>query len=131
MKADEFIDNLKRDRARGVIAPHQVVLLLSFYNLFREKNTTIFDIEELNLEFQKVWSKYNSKFTSKSNLVGMPLKALFNQGYIDMDLKKSIIDFRNISLLRENIKCVKIKSEIISLFSAENLEDILINRFDK
>ena len=50
MTLEEFTNNLKRDRARGNLAPHQIILLLSIRKLIlqnKSKTIFIFDLLEL------------------------------------------------------------------------------------
>lgn len=130
VNANEFINGLKRDKARGTIAPHQIVLLLAFYKIFQDNTLDILtiNIQDLNNEFQKVWSLNKDKFSSKSNILGMPLKALYNQKYIEINIKEPITDFRNISYLQKKINFIKINSELVELFQISDIETILKKR---
>lgn len=128
MDANEFIDNLRRDKACGVIAPHQIILLVALHNIYNEKHNTILNVDEVNTEFQKVWSQNNEKFQSKSNLVGMPLKALYNQRLIDLDVRGQIKDFRRLSDLKENIYKIILCKELATFLEVEGSFGILVHR---
>ena len=131
MELNKFIDKLKRDKARGVIAPHQIILLYALYNLSNRCGKHTFEIDELNTEFQIVWKRNKDKFQSTSNILGMPLKAFFNQGYINLAFSGELLDFRKLNDLKENIKSVQIGTELLKVFKFENIEDTLINRLNK
>jgi hypothetical protein len=47
MDIKEFIDSLKRDKARGALAPHQIILLLSLHKLNSENKSKILKLEDL------------------------------------------------------------------------------------
>ncbi|MEJ5053918.1 hypothetical protein [Sphingobacterium sp. MYb382] len=131
MTLNIFIDNLKRDKARGVIAPHQIVLLCALYNLFERYDKVTFDIEELNTEFQLVWKENKDRFQSISNILGMPLKALLNQGHVNLNCSNKVLDFRRLNNLKTNIKSVQIGTELSKIFTLENVKKTLINRLNK
>ena len=128
MDPKEFIDKLKRDKARGIIAPHQIVLLIALLNIYEQKGSSIFNIEEINFEFQKVWKEHSTKFNSNNNLVGMPLKALYNQGYITIEILNNIRDFRKLSNLIDNINVITLENDLLELFTFENIRSSLIYR---
>jgi hypothetical protein len=128
MESNEFIDSLKRDKARGNLAPHQIILLLALLNLYKENNSSVLDIFTLNNEFQKVWNDHQDKFESKNNKIGLPLKAFVNKGYIELAVTNTINDFRNNLELESKISSLKFSDEIIKLFSNDNVKNYLISR---
>lgn len=130
MDPNKFIDNLKRDKARGVIAPHQIVLISALYNIYQREKKSKLNIDEIDMEFQKVWNKNCDKFLSRSNLLGMPLKAFYNQGFIDVKFNEPVDDFRRLKSLKTNIENVEIGNSLINLFSIKNLDLILNQRFN-
>ena len=97
MNTEEFVNNLKRDKARGNLAPHQIILLIALSNIYSISKSNLTDITTLNNEFQKVWKEYKNLFISKNNKVGLPLKAFVNRGYLNLIINECINDFRNIN----------------------------------
>ncbi|MBN4082976.1 hypothetical protein JYT50_01175 [bacterium AH-315-A23] len=130
MDSIRFIDNLNRDKARGDIAPHQIILLLSLLNIYLNENNIVYDIKKMNSEFRKVWSDYKGKFKSENCNLGLPLKAFVKRGYIEIKTTQNINDFRSKKELESKISAVKINGILIELFSNINLKDNLISRID-
>jgi hypothetical protein len=128
MDSNEFIDGLKRDKARGNLAPHQIILLLALLNLDKENNSSVLDIFSLNNEFQKVWNEHQDKFESKNNKIGLPLKAFVNKGYIELVVSNTIKDLRSNSELESKISNLKIGNELLKLFSNDSIKKYLISR---
>lgn len=131
MKIDEFVDSLKRDKARGNLAPHQIILLISFSRLIRKTNDNHFDLFELIQTFDFVWQEKKDSFKSKNKNLGLPLRALINKGYVDVELNDDINDFRNKSELIEKIKSIKISSLLKSHLKEEYSENYLNSRITK
>lgn len=121
-----FIDNLKRDKARGAIAPHQVLLLISLKILNDKKGNFDFNIEEVVDEFDSVWDKYERIFKSKSKIAGMPIKAFHNQGLIDLEFSSKIEDFRNRSMLLESVKTIKFHNNLTEFLIKTELDELEI-----
>lgn len=115
---DDFIASLKRDKARGYLAPHQIILLISFFNLGKEK----LNIDELIKAFDENWKKYAYLFNSKNRNIGLPLKALSNKGLVIMYLLQPIDNFRNVNELIEKVKSISFSDELISFLKKVNLE---------
>ena len=67
MDINEFVDNLKRDKARGKIAPHQIILLTALYRLYYKNKTSSFNIEELIIEFNEIWENNKQNVHSLNN----------------------------------------------------------------
>jgi hypothetical protein len=128
MNIKYFIDSLKRDKARGNLAPHQIILLLALRNLYKENNSSILDIFSLNNEFKKVWNEHQDKFESKNNKIGLPLKAFVNKGYIELVVTNTINDFRNNSELESKITSLTVSYELLKLYSDESIENYLTSR---
>lgn len=131
MSFEDFINNLKRDRARGSLAPHQIILLIALHRLYKENGKILNDITNLNSEFQEVWNTYKNEFKTTNNKLGMPLKAFVNKGYLTIQITDQISDFRKISELESKISQVVIENVIISLFKIEKVEEHLISRISK
>jgi hypothetical protein len=131
MDPKEFIDNLKRDKARGNLAPHQIILLIALFNIHINNKAEFLDINILNTEFQKVWEDHKKTFKSKNNKIGLPLKAFTNRGYIRLVLTDDIIDFRNNLELTTKISNIKIEPILLSFFSHVDLNKYLISRITK
>jgi len=121
---DDFIDNLKRDKARGNTAPHQVLLLISLHNLYNEKRHFDFEIKEIISSFDETWKKYEHLFQTKSKIVGMPLKAFYNQGFIDLEFYTEIKDFRNKNSLEQNIKAIVLNNSLKDFLTTANVKNL-------
>jgi hypothetical protein len=131
MNAEDFVNNLKRDKARGSLAPHQIILLIALLKVYKENGNMLNDISILNQKFQEVWNTYKNEFKTTNNKLGMPLKAFINKGYLAIQITEQIIDFRNLSELESKISQVVIEDVLISLFKTEKVEEYLISRISK
>lgn len=127
----EFVDNLKRDKARGSLAPHQIILLITLFDTFKEDNSGIFDIANLNRKFKENWKAHQNKFKTKNNKIGLPLKAFINKGYIEIKTNDDINDFRNNSELESKITMLKIDSILLNIFRETKSNSYLIERITK
>lgn len=127
----EFINNLKRDKARGSLAPHQIILLIALLRIYKKSGKFLTDILTLNSEFQKVWNSYKNEFKTTNNKLGMPLKAFVNKGYLTIKISEEINDFRNLSELESKISNLVIEDILITLFKANKIEEYLISRISK
>lgn len=131
MVAEDFINNLKRDRARGSLAPHQIILLIALIRLHRKNGKILNDISILNSEFQEVWNTYKNEFKTTNNKLGMPLKAFVNKGYLTIQITDQINDFRKVSELESKISQVVIEDVLITLFKEVKIEEYLVSRISK
>lgn len=131
MIAEEFINNLKRDKARGSLAPHQIILLITLLKVYKKSGKNLNDILILNNEFQEVWKTYKNEFKTTNNKLGMPLKAFVNKGYLTIEISEQILDFRNLSELESKISNLVIEDILISLFKSDNIEKYLVSRISK
>lgn len=128
MVTTEFIDNLKRDKARGELAPHQIILLISLYNLYTENNSETLHIEDLISTFNKVWKENQDKFKTKNCNLGMPLKVFVNRGYLEIDIKEDIMDFRSKTELKSKITEIRISQILLFYFTKTEFADYLKTR---
>lgn len=131
MNPEEFIDGLKRDRARGSLAPHQIILLIALSKIYKKSGTILTNILILNSEFQEVWNTYKNQFKTTNNKLGMPLKAFVNKGYLTIEISEEIIDFRNLIELETKISKLVIEDNLIPLFKIEKIEEYLVSRISK
>lgn len=131
MNPEEFIDGLKRDRARGSLAPHQIILLIALSKIYKESGKILTDILILNTEFQEVWNTYKNEFKTTNNKLGMPLKAFVNKGYLTIEISEEINDFRNLIELESKISKLVIEDYLISFFKIEKIEEYLVTRISK
>ncbi|RDI56283.1 hypothetical protein [Flavobacterium glaciei] len=131
MNPQEFIDGLKRDKARGSLAPHQIILLIALSRIYKKSGKILSDILTLNSEFQEVWNSYKNEFKTTNNKLGMPLKAFVNKGYLTIKISEDINDFRNLSELESKISTLVIEDILITLFKADKIEEYLISRISK
>ncbi|WP_293786889.1 hypothetical protein [uncultured Pedobacter sp.] len=115
---DNFIDSLKRDRARGNLAPHQIILLISFFNLGKDRLT----IHELVSEFDKNWETYKHLFKSNNRNIGMPLKAMLNNNLITIETFSSIENHRNTREILSKIILVSLSETLTEFFTSVNKE---------
>jgi len=128
MNPEEFVKGLKRDKARGNLAPHQIILLISFLNIYVKLESKYFDITELESEFQQVWEDYKSQFASTNNNIGLPLKAFINRDYIRLTLKSDISNFRNTKELKREISTIEIDTILIQLLQQNDIKSYLISK---
>jgi hypothetical protein len=79
----EFIDKLKRDKARGNLAPHQIVLLLSLHKLYSENKSKIIEIDDLMDFFSTTWKEHQNSFKTKNCNQKSPFKTfIVSRGFI-------------------------------------------------
>ena len=131
MSPEEFIDGLKRDRARGSLAPHQIILLIALSKIYKKSGKILTDILILNTEFQEVWNIYKNQFKTTNNKLGMPLKAFVNNGYLTIQISEEINDFRNLSELESKISKLVIEDVLITLFKTDEIDEYFICRISK
>jgi len=131
MIPEEFINNLKRDKARGSLAPHQIILLIALSKVYKKSGKNLNDILILNNEFQEIWKTYKNEFKTTNNKLGMPLKAFVNKGYLTIETSEQLLDFRNFSELESKISNLVIEEILISLFKSSNIEEYLVSRISK
>lgn len=122
MDKELFIDNLRRDKASGNLAPHQIILLISFKALTSYFMKNQYHIDELIKEFDTNWSKYSHLFTTKNNNIGMPLKALLNKNLIEIKTNDAILNFRNRNEILTKIDSIKFSQELIAFLSSIDIE---------
>lgn len=131
MSPEEFIDGLKRDRARGSLAPHQIILLIALSKIYKKSGKFLTDILILNTEFQELWNIYKNDFKTTNNKLGMPLKAFVNKGYLSIEISEEINDFRNLLELETKISKLAIEDILITFFKIEKIEEYLVTRISK
>lgn len=121
-----FIGSLKRDKARGKLAPHQIILLTALYRLYYKNKTSTFNIDELIIEFNEIWENNKLKFHSINNNIGMPLKVFEKKGYLHLkhkNIENRIEDYRNTTNLKESIEGVKTDNVLIQLFKTDDCSE--------
>jgi hypothetical protein len=126
----EFIDNLKRDKARGELAPHQIILLLSLHKLYSENKSSIIEIGDLMGAFSLIWKEHQNSFKTKNSNLGMPLKVFVNREYLEIDLKEGINDFRSKTELKSKITQIKIHQILLNILKNGKCSDYLKTRID-
>jgi len=124
----EFVDNLKRDKARGDLAPHQIILLLSLHKLYSENKSITFEISDLMDAFNLTWKEHQNSFKTKNNNLGMPLKVFVNKGYLEINITEDINDFRSKTELRTKIAKLEINIILLNLFKNTELSAYLHTR---
>lgn len=126
----EFVDNLKRDKARGDLAPHQIILLLSLHKLYSENKSNIFEIGDLMDAFNLTWKEHQNSFKTKNCNLGMPLKVFVNRNYLEINIRKDINDFRSKTELRSKVTSIKIDQFLLKLLKKNELDDYLKTRIN-
>jgi|GEM_PF-5317000 len=116
-----FIDSLNRDRARGNLAPHQLILLISFFKLKKDSLT----IDELIVEFDNNWQVYKQLFKSTNKNIGMPLQAMLNKGLISIGTSGFISNFRSREEVVNKVNIVVIERELKGFLNEANLSDLI------
>ncbi|MBP1838627.1 hypothetical protein [Formosa algae] len=130
MDIDEFVDNLKRDKARGELAPHQIILLLSLHKLYLENKSNVIETDDLMDAFNVTWKEHQNSFKTKNNNIGMPLKAFVNRGYLEIDINEEINDFRSKTELITKVIQIKINQVLLELFKDIELSNYLKMRIN-
>lgn len=126
MEINEFIDNLKRDKARGNLAPHQIILLIALSNIYSISKSDTTEINVLNIEFQQVWNQHKNVFVSKNNKIGLLLKAFVNREYLQLTTSDVINDYRNNLELQSKIESIKMDRVLTRLFHDSDIKKYLI-----
>jgi hypothetical protein len=121
---NDFIDSLSRDKVRGDIAPHQIILLISLLNLYTPLLKKQIDIDELIKEFDLNWNKYDYLYKSINKNAGLPLKALYNKGLLTIDMYKPIEDYRNMGEISQKIQKISLNDELTRFLSLAKLESL-------
>lgn len=128
MRIENFVNNLKRDKARGDLAPHQIILLLSIQKICNLQNSNIISISHLIDTFEVVWKENEEKFKTKNCNLGMPLKVFVDKEYLEIDLNQNINDFRNKTELNAKIKQILVSPILKNILINEKSEAYLISR---
>ncbi|OAD45433.1 hypothetical protein LPB303_06685 [Polaribacter atrinae] len=128
MDIKDFVDNLKRDKARGELAPHQIILLISLHKLYLENKSNVIETIDLMDVFSKTWKEHQYGFETKNCNLGMPLKVFVNRGYLEIDIKEDIKDFRSKTELKSKITEIKINQVLFQLFKNTELSNYLITK---
>jgi hypothetical protein len=121
-----FVNGLKRDQARGQLAPHQIILLLALLTYIRThhdnndkqlaKYAVIFDIRQLNDYFQIIWKQNSHRFSSTNPKIGLPLRAFFNQHLVNLKFNSTIDDIRRTEELITKLNSITVLPKILNLF---------------
>ena len=126
---EEFIDNLQRDKARGRLAPHQIILLIAISSLIQQKKSNdSINISELIESFDIVWKKNQSLYKTTNNNPGMPIKAFIDRGYLEVKQDEDIFDFRNRSELNSKIKKLIVSPFLYEFLNEGSVADYLKSR---
>ena len=131
MTLEEFINNLKRDRARGNLAPHQIILLLSLRKLILQNKSNTLQINDILDSFRILWNQNQNKYKTKNCNLGMPLKVFVNIGFLKLILTDEIYDFRNRKELLTKINQIVISSFLYQLLLNEQSEKYILSRIIK
>jgi predicted nucleotidyltransferase len=130
MEINEFINNLKRDKARGDLAPHQIILLISLHKLYLENKSNVIEIDDLMSVFSLTWKEHQNSFKTKNNNLGMPLKVFVNKEYLEIEISEEINDFRSKTELIEKIIHIQISTILKNLFQQPETQKILLKRIN-
>ncbi len=118
---EKFISKLNRDKAHSEIAPHQMILLISFYNLYHMKLKMEFEFTDLTNEFYINWQKYHHLFKSKNDNIVMPLASLEKRGLLVISVLPPI-SYRNNNEVIQKIKSISFSDELIKFLETVNLD---------
>ena len=127
----DFIDNLKRDKARGELAPHQIILLISLNKLYSKNKSKIIEIGDLLDSFSLTWKEHQDRFKTKNCNLGMPLKVFVNKDYLEIEIKEEINDFRSKTELRSKITLVRINPLLTNILNSQKSKNYLESRIIK
>lgn len=130
MDKENFIASLKRDRARGSLAPHQIILLIALCDIYNKEKSKQIDLAQLNECFQHNWRDYKEKFVSVNNNLGMPLKAFLKRELLIIEFKEPMDDFRNFKNLEANISKILMTKELLTFLGISDIRKYLETRID-
>ncbi|MEY3997110.1 MAG: hypothetical protein RL344_1453 [Pseudomonadota bacterium] len=121
-----FVNGLKRDKARGQLAPHQLILLLALLTYIHThhddndkqlaKYATILNMRQLNDYFQIIWKQHRHRFTSTNSKIGLPLQAFFNQHLVQLKFNSNIDDIRRTEELILKLDHIMLLPKILNIF---------------
>jgi hypothetical protein len=78
--------------------------------------------------FSKTWKEHQNSFKTKNCNLGMPLKVFVNRGYLEIDIKEDIVDFRSKTELRSKVTKINIGAILLNLFKNVQVFDYLKTR---
>lgn len=131
LKLEKFINDLNRDSVRGNIAPHQLVLLITFLRMF-DSTIELFSFKELHVNFNKVWEELKLFFKTGNRDIIMPIKALTNQGHIKLHPNNEIYkSLHKVSDFEKYYKSVSLHQEFKEILSLPDVENYLIKRLQQ
>lgn len=128
MKMKEFVDNLNRDQARGNLAPHQIILLISLNKLYSESKSNTLEILDLIDVFDSIWKEHQNTFKTKNRNLGMPLRVFVNRDYVKIEINEDIKDFRNKIEIKTKIKKIILSQLLINLMKNKKFIEYLKTR---
>ncbi|WP_412987677.1 hypothetical protein [Pontimicrobium sp. IMCC45349] len=131
MDTIEFIDSLQRDKARGYLAPHQIILLMSLHKVYSKNRSIVIRISDLLETFKKVWENNQYLFKSKNCNLGLPLKAFVNKGFIEITITEEINDYRNKNELTTKISELKLSHLILNIINKKDSYEYFKSRINK
>jgi hypothetical protein len=127
----ESIENLRRDQARGFVAPHQLILLMTIcrhYQTTKESQVSLINLKDM---FHEIWIENEQAFRSENPDIVMPIKALKRSGLISADIDQNLLKrIRTYSDLNNSITNIEISKPLAELFKKLNAaEDIIKSYF--
>jgi len=127
----ESIENLRRDQARGFVAPHQLILLITIcrhYQTTKESQVSLINLKDM---FHEIWIENEQAFRSENPDIVMPIKALKRSGLISADIDQNLLKrIRTYSDLNNYITNLEISKPLAELFKNLNAaEDIIKSYF--
>lgn len=131
MKIKNFADNLKRDKARGNLAPHQIILLMSLHKIYSKNNSIVINISDLLETFKTIWKNNQNLFKSKNCNLGLPLRAFVNNGFLEISITAEIKDFRNRKELTNKISELKLSDLLLNILKEKDFYEYIKTRINK
>lgn len=130
-----ILDKLKRDSNKGILAPHQILLLITIQREFNSYNNIELSIKDIQCTYEIVWNEYRKSISSDNLNLGVPIRALKNQGLIEVNfynesdpLKEKYYRIKN--KLLEKVKSIILSENLINGIKNENeAEEIIASYF--
>ncbi|SOC81567.1 hypothetical protein SAMN06296241_3146 [Salinimicrobium sediminis] len=126
---ETILEHLNRDKARGNIAPHQVILLIAISNHVEKYRRQLLPLPQVKEIFDEIWLHKEQLFRSNNTDIVMPLKALQRAELIHLRITEDQIQgVRSYNQLREVVTDIELSNELFEILkSLRNPQEIIEN----
>lgn len=120
---------LNRDRARGNKAPHQIILLISIAEYFKQNHRKIIPLENLYNLFTNIWMENEQALSSDNKDFVMPLKALYKMNLLQTSLEAPILNpIRSYNELKQRIFEIELTEDFTAILENLNRPQDIIKK---